>query len=318
MLMIKNIWCALAMLALAAVAQAAATAPEKQEEAAVDMAALVAGIKPLAGSINPDAQVYMYLRLYVGDTFSDKFMSKCNREYPKLKEAGAELIMCCINRRTEEAVQDYEMSGCTVPLVTVQQAAKLPGYIASDTSPYMLVVDRQGKVLTHDVPDADESWLKMLDAKPVPKPKGMVATRLKKCKLITGKLAKRSRYFIYISGSPLWKAMQDGAKQFLDELEALRKARVEVVLCCWNRKDSDGASTLEHEGILFPALDRKDARKLPGFDDSVGFSITLVDERGNRIARKLNAYYLENWKQLISDWEKKDADAEKKGKKDKS
>lgn len=281
---------------------AAATAQENEPDA---IAQTISTIKPLAGTINPDANVYFYLRLYMGGTISDRLMAKCREEYPKIREAGAELVLCCINKWTDDALKDYEMSHCTMPLVSVQQAAKLPGYVPSMTSPYLLVANRRGKLLASDNPEALEHWARLVNAKPVTTPKGSVVTKLKKCKLLHGKPAKNSRYFIYISGSPLWTAVMDGAERYWAEREQLRKARTDVIFCCWDLEEDDVDNTFTNKANNFPAMDRKEARKLPGFDESVGFSITLVDAKGNCIARKLQTYYLEDWEKLIRDWEQK-------------
>lgn len=302
------------ILAAACLCLALSPAWADQEKEPDATARTITTIKPLAGTINPDASVYFYLRLYMGGTISDRLMAKCREEYPKIQGAGAELILCCINKRTDDALKDYEMNHCTMPLVALDQAAKLPGYVPSITSPYLLVVNRQGKLLASDDPEALEHWARLANAKPKATPKGSVLSKLKKSKLLRGKPAKNSRYFIYISGSPQWAAVMDGAERYWREQEQLRKARTDVIICCWDLEEDDVTNTFLNASNNFPAIDRKEARRLPGFDESVGFSITLVDAKGNCIVRKIQTFYLEDWQKLISDWEQKKGASATKGK----
>ncbi len=121
---------------------------------------IVADLKTVSGTVNPDAKFYIYLQ-------SASWCSPCRREmphfakmYPEMKEMGVELILLSADKTPELGVKFLTDYKAEFPAVMNDEptAQKLPHYKRGGFIPRATFVDASGKLIKADSASIIHQW----------------------------------------------------------------------------------------------------------------------------------------------------------------
>lgn len=312
MIMLRRIgrYCLVMAVAWVTLASAQLYALNQESEPGA-VARSLAAIKPLVGRIDSEAERYFYLQIFIESQQAEKVLSYYGKEYSTMRKRGVELILCSIDPDLKGAVATYKNMALPMPLITDKAARKLPGYQPDIGSPYVVVVDHEGRCLAQGMNNAIGKWTELLTNRPTAQEGASVVESLRKLKMIQGRLSRKAQFFFYVSASISSPYQLPDIKRFNEEYKKIRAAGAEVIFCAAEGRGAFLKKALKEEGIKLPVVESDSALSLPGYFDGGVLGVALVDGMGKHLTKPkrygVESCFIENWAELIEQWRKEHA-----------
>ena len=120
-------------------------------------------VKSFNGRINKKAKYYIYLQ-------SASWCGPCQREMPeiaklyrKMKRKGVEIILCSCDKTTEDAKLFLKTHKAKFPAITLDDAAKLPGFVMVGSIPAAVIVTANGENIVTGHGSIVKDWKSIIE-----------------------------------------------------------------------------------------------------------------------------------------------------------
>ncbi len=246
---------------------------------------------------NPAATHYFFLESASWCGPCKMVMPKIVEEYPKMREAGVEVIL--VANEPEAAAKQYlehykaEFAGM-IPM----EAAKIPGYSKNANAgvPSVCLVDAEGKTLTGGHGRMVLQWRQLMHQSVDPGP-GAVAEALKGVKFISGKPLKNAKYYIYLHSSSTCVACANIMPAIVKEYKKMKKDKVEIILIDHDSTAEKAKAYVKSSRIKFPAImDGEDAKTLPGYTPVSGIPYAIIVDKHGTVIKQAHGSAVLEWK----------------------
>lgn len=246
---------------------------------------------------NPAATHYFFLESASWCGPCKMVMPKIVEEYPKMREAGVEVIL--VANEPEAAAKQYlehykaEFAGM-LPV----EAAKIPGYSkdANAGVPSVCLVDAEGKTVTGGHGRMVLQWRQLTNQPEDPGP-GAVAEALKELKFISGKPLKNAKYYIYLHSSSTCVACANIMPAIVKEYKKMKKAKVEIILIDHDSTVEKAKAYVKSGRIRFPAMmDGAEAQTLPGYTPVSGIPYAIIVDKHGTVIKQAHGSAVLEWK----------------------
>ena len=246
---------------------------------------------------NPAATHYFFLESASWCVPCKTVMPKIVEEYPKMREAGVEVILVA-NESEADAKKYLEGYKAEFAGVSPVVAKTLPGYAKlSSGVPSMCLVDAEGNLVTNGHGRMLLQWRQLTNQPEEPGP-GAVAEALKKVNFYSGKPMKDAKYYIYLHSSSTCAACSSIVPGIIKEYKKMKKAKVELILVNHDSTEAQAKAYVKANRIKFAAVMDSDetARTMPGYTPVSGIPYaTIVDKHGTVLKHAHGSVVLE-WK----------------------
>ena len=221
-------------------------------------------------------------------------MPKIVEQYPKMKEAGVELVL--IASEAEPAAKKY-LEGYKAEFAGIMpgNTTGLPGYVKGNGIPNMCLVDAEGNTVTNGHGRMVLQW-RQLTNQPEDKGPGEVAKALEELKFFNAKPSKKAKYYIYLHSAATCVACKTYLPTIVKAYKKMKMEKVEVIFISHDSTLEAAKAYAKEERMKFAGIMDAEATKLPGYTQVSGMpSATIVDKHGTVIKSGHAA--------LVNDWE---------------
>lgn len=221
-------------------------------------------------------------------------MPKIVEQYPKMKEAGVELVL--VASEAEAAAKKY-LEGYKAEFAGMMPANTngLPGYVKGIGIPNACLVDAEGNTVTSGHGRIVLQW-RQLTNQPEDKGPGEVAKALDELKFFNGKPSKKAKYYIYLHSSATCVACKTYIPTIVKAYKNMKKGKVELIFVSHDSTPEAAKAYAKEERMKFAGIMDAEATKLPGYTQVSGMpSATIVDKHGTVIKSGHAA--------LVNEWE---------------
>lgn len=223
-------------------------------------------------------------------------MPKIVEQYPKMKEAGVELILLASEQ--EAAAKKYlESYGAEFAGIMPTAAQGMPGYVKGNGVPNVCLIDAEGNTVTQGHGRMVLQW-RQLTNQPASDGPGEVTKALEDIKFLTGKPSKKANYYIYLHSSSTCSACKTYIPTIVKEYKKMKNAKVEIIHINHDSTEEAAKKYVKSERMKFATILDSDpnAKKLPGYTPVSGLpGATIVDKYGTVIKSGHAA--------LVNEWE---------------
>lgn len=223
-------------------------------------------------------------------------MPKIVEQYPKMKEAGVEIILVA-NESNENAKKYLESYKAEFAGAAPTELLKIPGYVANQNGiPNMVLVDAEGNTVTSGHGRMLLQW-RQLTNQPMEAGPGEATKAIEEIDFMNGKPNKKANYYIYLHSSSTCVACKSIVPTIVKEYKKMKKGNVEMILLSHDSTPEQAKAYIKENRIKFPALMDTDASKvLPGYTAvSLIPSAVIIDKHGTVIKQGHGSLILE-WK----------------------
>lgn len=135
----------------------------EQRSRRAEMEERLSQVKSFNGRINKKAKYYIYLQ-------SASWCGPCQREMPeiarlyrKMKRKGVEIILCSCDETTEDAMRFLKAHKAKFPAITLDDAAKLPGFVMVGSIPAAVIVTSNGENIVTGHGSIVKDWKSIIE-----------------------------------------------------------------------------------------------------------------------------------------------------------
>lgn len=245
---------------------------------------------------NPAATHYFFLGSASWCGPCKAVMPKIVEQYPKMKEAGVEIILVA-NEAPDAAKKYLEHYKAEFAGATPTELASIPGFVKNNAGiPNIVLVDAAGNAITSGHGRMLLQWRQLTNQPVVPGP-AEVAAALEEVKFMNGKPNKKAKYYVYLHSSSTCVACKSIIPTIVKEYKKMKKSDVEMILLSHDSTQEQAKAYIKENRIKFPAIMDTDAAKaLPGYTQVSGIpSAVIVDKHGTVIKQGHGSLVLE-WK----------------------
>ena len=222
-------------------------------------------------------------------------MPKIVEQYPKMKEAGVELIL--LASEDEAAAKKY-LEGYNAEFAGIMPtaAAGMPGYAkAGNGVPNVCLIDAEGNTVTNGHGRMVLQW-RQLTNQPESAGPGELTKALEDAEFVVGKPSKKANYYIFLHSSSTCAACKTYIPAIVKEYKKMKSAKVEVIHVNHDSTEADAKKYVKAERMKFPTIMDAEAQKLPGYTAVSGLpGATIVDKHGT-VIKSGHAAIVNDWK----------------------
>lgn len=300
------------LIAATIIAAAAPLSNAQDKERPAKMPDVLESLTPIKGEIDTKAKFFIYLQSASWCPPCRAEMPKIAAEYPDMKKADVEIILCSWDQTEEAAVKFLETNKAEFPAIMKEAALSLPGFTCASGIPYAIMVNKKGEVIHAGHAGFLQDWKSYLKKKPMPSGKDATVSAIlkKQVKPFTGRPSKNAKYYVYLQSASWCGPCQQEMPDIVEIYPDMKKAGVEIILCSWDRNKGAAQGFLKSHKAKFPAVMKEQAGALPGFQlaDGIPFAI-IVTEEGKPITSG-HGSIVKQWESIISEWEAQHAPQE--------
>lgn len=223
-------------------------------------------------------------------------MPKIVEQYPKMKEAGVEIILVA-NEPNENAKKYLESYKAEFAGASPAELRNIPGYTPNNAGiPNMVLVDAEGNTITSGHGRMLLQW-RQLTNQPMEAGPGDATKAIAEIDFMNGKPSKKANYYIYLHSSSTCVACKSIVPTIVKEYKKMKKANVEMILLSHDSTQEQAKAYIKENRIKFPAIMDTDAAKsLPGYTQVSGIpSAVIIDKHGTVLKQGHGSLILE-WK----------------------
>lgn len=246
---------------------------------------------------NPQATHYFFLESASWCGPCKLVMPKIVEEYPKMREAGVEVIL--VANEPEAAAKQYlEHYKAEFAGMLPEQAAKLPGYSKNPSAgvPSACLVDAEGNTVTGGHGRMLLQWRQLTNQPEKPGP-GAVEEALQGMKFVAGKPLKNAKYYIYLHSSSTCVACAGIMPSIVKEYKKMKKSKVEIILIDHDSTVEEAKAYVKSSRIKFPAImDDSSAKNLPGYTPVSGMPYAIIVDKHGTVIKQAHGSVVLEWK----------------------
>ncbi|MBE6419621.1 MAG: redoxin domain-containing protein [Akkermansiaceae bacterium] len=220
-------------------------------------------------------------------------MPKIIEQYPKMREAGVELIL--LASENEAGAKKY-LAGYNAEFAGILPVhiTGMPGFVKGNGIPNMCLIDADGNTVTTGHGRMVLQW-RQLTNQPDSDGPGAVAEALEGMEFFNGKPSKTAKYYVYLHSSSTCVACKTFIPTIVKAYKKMKKAKVEVIHVNHDSTKETAKKYVKAERMKCPAVMDADAHKLPGYTPvSVLPGATVVDKHGT-VIKSGHASLLNDW-----------------------